>query len=107
MNLTESTTRTVDFYFEGKENTYTNESFQYVEKKLVRLINNYETEATIIWTQRSAEHVSAVIIFEYMWSLSKKETRKKIDRDMTRVINSHKGAATFGWETSITTKAVK
>ena len=107
--ITDTTTRTVDFYFEGVDSSTPskywdaqNANFKYVEKKLVRLINNYKMNASVTFISTDAEHISALLTFEYGACHTNQQDDKKIDRDLNRIINSHKQPAHFSWPQTLT-----
>lgn len=100
------TTRAVDFYFEidkdlphSKYWELQDTNFKYVDKKLQRMINNWDLEAQIVYTTTKADHISAVLIFE-LYTKNDQDAEKYLDRYMQRVIDSHKEAATYHWPLS-------
>ena len=106
---TDTTIRSVDFYFESNTSTSTstqywdavNANVAYVEKKLTRLINNWGANASYFFTLTSETHVSAVVTFQYGVCDTDAKDENKIDANLTRVINSHKESATFNWPSPV------
>lgn len=98
---TQTASRSVDFYFENMNDSYTGESYRLISKKLTRLINNWEGAASIHWLETRDSHVSALLMFEYS-NGDDKGVRKLLDKNLQRVIDSHKQSATYGWPVQIT-----